>query len=483
MTKSYLLTLLPLALCATVPAATFVYVNNDTAPNSVSAYSVASNGALTELSGSPFPTGGAGNQGVGWIAANRIRSVIANHKLFVANSGSHDISVMSIDPATGELNLVPGSPFAVTNSALGTLTLAATPDGKYLYAGDRLSSKIFSFSVAASGALTPIGSPLTVPLSPNGMVIAPTDGRLLAVVSSSANSIETYFITPGTGILSPVTGSPFAGPAGADAGVDCNCAQDRLFVGAGPMIGAYSIDPTGALLPITGSPFAVPVINANSVVLSPDDTKLFAGGGFFDSSVDAFTVASSPVKGALSPGSAFATGALGANAVATDIEGKWLFVGDHLDNKISVFNINSTTPWLTPVPGSPFPNSVSDALLTSLTVYPPKDCCPAPVISNVSASPTSLWPPNHKFVNVTIGYTVTEPCPDTCVLTVASNEPVDDPSGDWMVLDPHHVMLRADRLGDGTGRIYTITVICTNNSNGLSSGHTVTVVVPHDKGQ
>src|SRR5579859_1638296 len=120
MTKAYLLALLPLALCATVPAATFVYVNNDTAPNSVSAYSVASNGALTELSGSPFPTGGAGNQGVGWIAANRIRSVIANHKLFVANSGSHDISVMSIDPATGGLTLVPGSPFAVTSSTLGT---------------------------------------------------------------------------------------------------------------------------------------------------------------------------------------------------------------------------------------------------------------------------------------------------------------------------------------------------------------------------
>src|SRR5437588_4800415 len=38
----------------------YVYVNNQAAANTVSAYSVSSSGSLTQLSGSPFSTGGVG---------------------------------------------------------------------------------------------------------------------------------------------------------------------------------------------------------------------------------------------------------------------------------------------------------------------------------------------------------------------------------------------------------------------------------------
>ena len=38
----------------------YVYVNNQAAANTVSGYSVSAAGALTQLSGSPFSTGGAG---------------------------------------------------------------------------------------------------------------------------------------------------------------------------------------------------------------------------------------------------------------------------------------------------------------------------------------------------------------------------------------------------------------------------------------
>jgi hypothetical protein len=91
-------------------------------------------------------------------------------------------------------------------------------------------------------------------------------------------------------------------------------------------------------------------------------------------------------------------------------------------------------------------------------------------------------------VEVTIDYTVTDPCPNTCVLTVASNEPINgtgdgNTSPDWEVIDAHHVRLRAERAGGGTGRVYTITITCTNDSNKESSIQTVTVLVPHDQGK
>jgi hypothetical protein len=113
-----------------------------------------------------------------------------------------------------------------------------------------------------------------------------------------------------------------------------------------------------------------------------------------------------------------------------------------------------------------------------------------PTITNVSADPSVLWPPNHRMVNVTVSYDVMDNCPlppGSCTLSVTSNEPVNgtgdgDTSPDWIVLDDHHVLLRAERAGNGNGRIYTITITCTD-SGGNSSSEQVEVTVPHDQGR
>jgi hypothetical protein len=107
--------------------------------------------------------------------------------------------------------------------------------------------------------------------------------------------------------------------------------------------------------------------------------------------------------------------------------------------------------------------------------------CPSPEISGASASPDMLWPPDHKFVDVAIDYTETSNCPSTCTLSVTSNEPpVDDKTPEWIIVDAHHVQLRAERLGTGTGRIYTITITCTNAAG--TTTQSVTVLAPHDQG-
>ena len=111
--------------------------------------------------------------------------------------------------------------------------------------------------------------------------------------------------------------------------------------------------------------------------------------------------------------------------------------------------------------------------------------CTAPVISAVTVSKSSLWPPNHEMVDITVGYTNSSNCPSSCKLSVTSNEPIDglgdgDTSPDWVVVDATHVQLRAERSGLGTGRIYTITITCTNSA-GQSSTATATVTVPHDQ--
>jgi probable HAF family extracellular repeat protein len=103
-------------------------------------------------------------------------------------------------------------------------------------------------------------------------------------------------------------------------------------------------------------------------------------------------------------------------------------------------------------------------------------------ITNVSANPSTLWPPNHKMVAVTVNYTSTDNCgqPTCQISSVTCNEPIS--SSDYIIVDAHHVKLSADRLGSGNGRIYTITIICTDAS-GNSSSQAVTVTVPHDQGK
>jgi len=111
---------------------------------------------------------------------------------------------------------------------------------------------------------------------------------------------------------------------------------------------------------------------------------------------------------------------------------------------------------------------------------------PPPTITAVSTNPSQLGPPNHRMVNVTVDYSVSDNCGAAATsLSVASNEPVDgtgdgDTSPDWVVVDAHHVQLRAERAGGGTGRVYTITIRATDNA-GNSSTQTVTVLVPHDE--
>ena len=108
---------------------------------------------------------------------------------------------------------------------------------------------------------------------------------------------------------------------------------------------------------------------------------------------------------------------------------------------------------------------------------------PAPTISDVSVSSSTLWPPNHKMRNVTVAYDVADNCgPSVCSLAVSSDEPENgtgdgDTAPDWQVLDDHHVRLRSERAGMLDGRLYTIAITCTDGA-GNAATETVGVEVP-----
>jgi hypothetical protein len=111
-----------------------------------------------------------------------------------------------------------------------------------------------------------------------------------------------------------------------------------------------------------------------------------------------------------------------------------------------------------------------------------------PTIASVSASPNILWPPNHKMVPVNVNVVSSDICDPvlTCrIFSVSSNEPVNglgdgDTAPDWEITGDRTLNLRSERSGTGSGRIYTITVACTDTS-GNSTSRATTVSVPRDQ--
>ncbi len=124
-------------------------------------------------------------------------------------------------------------------------------------------------------------------------------------------------------------------------------------------------------------------------------------------------------------------------------------------------------------------NSASAVVKVNIDWTPPTVAC--------SATPNLLWPPNHKLVNIKTTVKVTDSLSGAArfqLLSVTSNEP-DSGLGDivgWTLNAPSTSgQLRAERLGTGTGRIYTF-VYQGFDKAGNSASCSTSVFVPHDRG-
>lgn len=103
----------------------------------------------------------------------------------------------------------------------------------------------------------------------------------------------------------------------------------------------------------------------------------------------------------------------------------------------------------------------------------------APKISQLRATPGSLWPVNNQLVPVTLTVRVSDCGPTTCrIVAVRSSEPTGN-EADWIITGDLTVQLRAQRSGK-KDRLYTITVECTDSA-GNATRRNVTVTVPKKK--
>lgn len=108
-----------------------------------------------------------------------------------------------------------------------------------------------------------------------------------------------------------------------------------------------------------------------------------------------------------------------------------------------------------------------------------------PVVTSIVASPSNLWPPNHKMVAVRVAVTAhdaVDAAPVSSIVAVTSNQPINGPGDgntapDWEITGPLTLNLRAERAG-GSDRLYRIEVV-TKDFSGNSTTSTAVVSVSH----
>jgi DNA-binding beta-propeller fold protein YncE len=344
-----------LAVFLAAPAlADCVFVNRGTLPNTVESLQVGSGGALTPVSGSPFPTNG-GDQGQGLtVVGSRLYAVntfppnsVLGTKDKAVNSGT--VSGFIIGPDCS-LTLLAGSPWP-TGGAM-PVGIAANPAGARLFVGNSTDGTIMVFDIAGDGSLTPVaGAPFTAEAGPADLSVSPDSARLF--VSHGSAGLGVYDIA-GNGALSEVAGSPFAaGGSPLFKGNKLTPSGARFYAmdNTNNQAAGFSAGSGGTLSALPGSPYSSG-LGPDDLVLSPDASHLFAAN-FDGGTISVYAVAGDGSLAAVT-GSPFASD--GPSGLVLNPAGTSLYAV--ASTASSIYQIDgyavSAGGALTPLSGSPF---------------------------------------------------------------------------------------------------------------------------------
>jgi 6-phosphogluconolactonase (cycloisomerase 2 family) len=182
----------------------FLYVTNGY-PGGIFAFTIDSKGALNAIPGSPFPTG--------MFPGQPVLDPLCRF-LFVTNSSDGSptgkgglVYAYTVDAVTGNLSSVDGSPFTVGRSTSIMHSIAVDTNGNFLYVPDHDSQTISGFSIASTGALTPLtGSPFKGDQPPFfALAVGGSAAQFLYVANAASNSLSEFAIDSVTGQLTLVS--------------------------------------------------------------------------------------------------------------------------------------------------------------------------------------------------------------------------------------------------------------------------------------
>ena len=338
----------------------FAYVANFHSGN-ISAFLINPNsGALYEVAGSPFTVAPC----LTFIAvepSGRFAYVVHASPDYL----SDQISGYSIDATTGALRRLAGSPFVTgTPSYDSFASISFDPSGKFAYVANGTMDKIAAYSVdTETGALTEVaGSPFPAGYGPVSIAVDPA-GKFAYVANGRSYNISAFSVNSATGALTEVPGSPFPGGFSlASIAVDPSGKYAYATAFSDNRVLEYSVNTeTGVLTQLAGSPYTM-VYSPIHIAIEPSGRFVYVTGRGVrdDDKITAFSI--NAATGALAevPGSPYLMGFY-LESIAIDPSGKYVYVAMHnsFNHHVLAYSINAATGALTEVPGSPFETGIT----------------------------------------------------------------------------------------------------------------------------
>jgi 6-phosphogluconolactonase len=322
----------------------------------------ATSGALTALN----PVLGPGN-------AVTVVADPSNKFLYSSDFNTGTVYGYSIDPKSGNLKAVSGSPYSTQFSGNGG-PIAIDPGGKFVFFVADPQGDIVTFMRNPSdGTLTPSSAPAVLDTNqPFWLVVDPAAKFLYAADQSDPNGgeISVFAIDSTTGALTSVAGSPFTfQPNSEPWGMAMSSNGQFLFTAlwnAGS-VAVLSVDSsTGAVASINNSPFSTTYL-PEQLVLHPSGKFLYTGN-INQGSISAFSV--NATTGALSSISGSPYSSVGPIALAIDPSGKYFFFSQTFpSSQTVVWQIDQNTGALSPGTSFPSPNgSYPPTAMTAITL-------------------------------------------------------------------------------------------------------------------
>jgi 6-phosphogluconolactonase (cycloisomerase 2 family) len=336
----------------------FLYVTNS-ANNTIAGYAIDPlSGSLTPVAGSPFATG-----------SDPISLSLSPFGQFAyVLDGDGTISQYRINSTTGVLTAVPGSPYALT-AASTTSSLKIGPSDEYAYISQNAagSAGLSTYnvnkpsgvlSVIADGAVAAFGTSLI--FDPTGeyayAIFTPSTTTSTAIdIGFSVTNATSGLLTPPTAIKPPAPNVP-AFLAIAPVG-------EYLYAsGPASLLLAYRINPTtGAVTAAPGSPFAKTGDPGNIQGLALDPGGSFAyltdcqclRGLSTPGEFLAFALNNGAYSVTPIVGEPFAAG-LSPGPLVFDPSGKFAYAGNAVSVNLTGYSLNASNGVLTPLLGSPF---------------------------------------------------------------------------------------------------------------------------------
>ncbi len=310
-------------------------------------------GTISPVPGSPF------DEGLGQPSIIEITADAKGRFVYVLNVeaqaageliGQPGLCGFAVNPKTGALSRVPGSPVAYPTR--NDNNIAVDGSGHFLFEPNLSNTGFDVYSIdQSSGGLTKTSANSNAP--PVGRFInAGADGRLL--FNAGHGLVEVFSIAAQTGELTVVSGTPTS--TAGSAGPMAITADGKFLYVANQNEGTvmvFAVAASGVLTPLSGSPFAIDQ-GAQALALTPDGRFLY---------VAAFTPvstgANSTVKGySVNPSAGAFTPIAGAvvnnaSSVTIDLSGQRAYIsvtpGLLGGLQLAIYNINPASGALTQI--------------------------------------------------------------------------------------------------------------------------------------